>query len=62
MIDVSDRIADNRDGQFEFQPSKMEAVITEQGSAAKRSVDRSILRLCFLFALADCNRSVLLTH
>ena len=57
IIKVSDRIADNRDGQFEFEPSKMDAVITEQGSAAKRSVDRYISRLCCLFALADCKRS-----
>ena len=57
MIDVSDRFADNRNGQFGFQPSKMEAVITEQSSAAKCSVDRSVSGLCSLFALADCNRS-----
>ena len=39
MIDVSDRIADNRDGQFEFELSTMQAVITEPRDADKRSVD-----------------------
>ena len=34
----------------------MEAVHTEQSSAAKCSVERSISRLCSLFALADRNR------
>ena len=40
MIDVSDRFADNRNGQFGFQPSKMEAVITELRDADKRSIER----------------------
>ena len=59
VIEVSDRIAENQNGQFEFRQSKMEAVNTEQISAAKCSVDRSISGLCSLFALADCKRSVL---
>ena len=43
MIDVSDRIADNRYGQFGFLTEPMEAVVTEQSDGAKSRVRRLLM-------------------